>query len=366
LTMPVAVPDAPLSSFQHVPETQANLDWADLITIDLSLADTAEGKKKLAETLIQAVRTTGFFYVKNYGISQERVDRQFAIGQKFFELPLDEKKKYTPNLDAGEYNGYTPSGRRIIEPESGITDQIEVYNIPKFNGYFPREHPAPVSEHLGEIEEFARDLHTKVIDPLLVLLAVALELPEDYLTSLHLYERKSEDHHRFMKYSKYSPEETARLNGVWAPGHTDLGTITLLFRQPVAALQIRDATSKWKWVKPQDGTLTVNTCDALSFLTAGYIKSTIHRVAVPPPDQSHVDRLGLLYFARPHNDLLLHTIKDSPVLQREGFVQNEFEKAEQVPTMEKFTFSKQKWQRSKGRWTAETEILPGFKEQVYP
>ena len=51
-------------------------------------------------------------------------------------------------------------------------------------------------------------------------------------------------------------------------------------------------------MKPQDATLTVNACDALTFLTGGYVKSTIHRVAAPPKDQEHVDRLGLLYFSR--------------------------------------------------------------------
>lgn len=84
-----------------------------------------------------------------------------------------------------------------------------------------------------------------------------------------------------MKYSKFTPEELEKLSdGLWSLGHTDLGTITLLFRQPVAALQIRDhETGDWKWAKPLDGSLTVNTCDALSFLTGGYIKSTVHRVS---------------------------------------------------------------------------------------
>ena len=82
-----------------------------------------------------------------------------------------------------------------------------------------------------------------------------------------------------MKYGKFTPEENARL-GLWGRGHTDLGSFTLLFRQPVAALQIRNPiTGEWKWVKPQDGTLTVNACDALSFLTGGYVRSTIHRCA---------------------------------------------------------------------------------------
>ncbi len=58
-------------------------------------------------------------------------------------------------------------------------------------------------------------------------------------------------------------------------------------------------------------------------------------VTVPPPDQRHVDRLGLLYFSRPHNDVVLATLKESPVLQREGYTENEFEKSgNKVPTME--------------------------------
>lgn len=83
-----------------------------------------------------------------------------------------------------------------------------------------------------------------------------------------------------MKYGKFSPEEIEKLeDGLWSRGHTDLGSYTLLFRQPVAGLQIKDnETGSWKWARPLDGSLTVNACDALSFLTGGYIKSTVHRV----------------------------------------------------------------------------------------
>ena len=37
----------------------------------------------------------------------------------------------------------------------------------------------------------------------------------------------------------------------------------------------------------------------------------------PPPDQAHIDRLGLLYFLRPAYDLRLKTV-DSPLLKRLG------------------------------------------------
>jgi isopenicillin N synthase-like dioxygenase len=99
-----------------------------------------------------------------------------------------------------------------------------------------------------------------------------------------------------MKYSKFSEQEIEQLaDGLWSRGHTDLGTITLLFRQPVAALQIRDhATGDWKWAKPLDGSVTVNTCDALNFLTGGYIKSTVHRVRTTLKRFSRAPDLHLL------------------------------------------------------------------------
>lgn len=46
--------------------------------------------------MIKAVREDGFFYVKNFNISQEHVNRQFAIGKRFYDLPLEEKLKYVP------------------------------------------------------------------------------------------------------------------------------------------------------------------------------------------------------------------------------------------------------------------------------
>lgn len=139
-----------LYQYNHVPETKENLDWADckstliyhqslqsspitnllsitVPTIDLSFYGTESGNATLAETLIEAIRTKGFFYVTNYGISQEEVDTQFALGQQFYELPLEEKLKYQPDLDSGDYNGYRPAGRRVLS--GGIKDKTEVWNM---------------------------------------------------------------------------------------------------------------------------------------------------------------------------------------------------------------------------------------------
>lgn len=56
----------------------------------------------------------GFFYVKNFGISQEEVDRQFALGREFYDLPLEERLNFynEKELESGNYNGYRPAGLR--------------------------------------------------------------------------------------------------------------------------------------------------------------------------------------------------------------------------------------------------------------
>ena len=108
------MPSVVLTPYEQVPETHEQLDWAELVTLDLSQFDKPGGKEKLAAQLEHAAHHVGFFYVKNFGISQEEVDRQFALGREFYDLPLEEKLKYhsIEDLERGEYNGYRPAGLR--------------------------------------------------------------------------------------------------------------------------------------------------------------------------------------------------------------------------------------------------------------
>ncbi|KAL5051352.1 hypothetical protein BDW71DRAFT_202533 [Aspergillus fruticulosus] len=208
---------------------------------------------------------------------------------------------------------------------NGIKDNIQVYKIPKFDGHHARSHPPILTAHIKEIEAFSSKSHTEVVEKLLRLFAILLELPdEDQLVRGHQYDVEGEDHLRYMHYAARGAEENKRAAEIHTPGHTDLGSVTLLFRQPIAALQILNNEGQWKWVKPQDGTITINTCDALTALTGGLIKSSIHRVRTPPADQAGIDRLGVLYFARPNNHVVLDPIPNIPVLQRLGLTSNVF------------------------------------------
>ncbi|KAH8689132.1 putative oxidoreductase [Talaromyces proteolyticus] len=364
--------------YDHVPVTKENLDWAELVTLDLSLYDQPGGREVLVKQLDHAVQHVGFFYVKNFNISQEEIDFQFALGREFYSLPLEEKLNFhnADDLARGEYNGYRPAGHRILA--NGIKDNVQVYNIPKFDGYHPRQQPSALLEHISQIEAFSRKCHTEIVEKLLRLFAILLELPdENQLVRDHQYDVKGEDHLRYMHYAARNAKENEQVGNLYTPGHTDLGTVTLLFRQPVAALQILNSEGEWKWVRPQDGTITINTCDALTALTGGFIKSSIHRVHAPPQDQAHIDRLGVLYFARPNNHVILDPIQNSPVLNRLGRTTNAFTEIGQHLTTEQWVQVRQTQQQRRNRdgkittdgkvsyTPKDLEIIPGLHAKVY-
>jgi Isopenicillin N synthase and related dioxygenases len=153
-----------------------------------------------------------------------------------------------------------------------------------------------------EIKGFSTyKLHQKcdrIIQQLLQILEHVLELPPFALRKKIRANASSEQQLRYMHYTARNLEENEKMGHIYAGGHTDLGVLTLLFRQPVAGLQIQNAEGEWRWVQPRDDALTVNICDALSMISCQHLKSTIHRVHAPPADQRHLDRIGVLYFGR--------------------------------------------------------------------
>ncbi|KAJ6021516.1 1-aminocyclopropane-1-carboxylate oxidase [Penicillium herquei] len=317
--------------YVQVPETSESLDWADLRTLDLSKFDDPEGRHQLVAEFIQAIQDVGFFYVKNHGLSREEIDTQFALAESVLLLPNEEKLKYRAALEQGDYNGWKPAGTRNLIP--GVKDNFEIYNIPKFiPEHAGRHHPEIVNQHLATIQKFSRHIHEKIVRKLLIIFALALGLEdEEWLVKRHRYESTSGDHLRYMKYYARSDEENKKLENVWLKGHSDMGSLTLLFRQPVAALQVLTKDGIWKYVQPQMDALIVNIADALHFMTNGYLKSSIHRVVAPPKDQAHVDRLGVLYMVRIEDDADLVPIEESPVLRGKALLTNKILDADGKP-----------------------------------
>lgn len=111
-----------LRPYVHPPETKESLPWAELVTLDLEDYPRPGGKERLAKQLEHAVHHVGFFYVKNYGLTQEQVDRQFTIAQALFELPVEEKERFECDYAAADYNGWRRpyQGKAGVAPKGGV------------------------------------------------------------------------------------------------------------------------------------------------------------------------------------------------------------------------------------------------------
>ncbi|KIY67144.1 Clavaminate synthase-like protein [Cylindrobasidium torrendii FP15055 ss-10] len=325
----------PIVHWERPAPTKYDLDYADLTSIDLSLYDKPEGCEKLVETIRHALTEVGFWVVTNTGFTQEEVDHQFALGQTFFEQSLEEKNSNRCNFEEGGYFGYRGAYERTVYG-TDVKDNMELINIPKVTAEYEKEPKHRlVQENKEVIGDFTRRCWYNVARKLFVLFALALELPEDYFVKIHDYKTPSEDHLRYVRashlghfplynnpQSMYHPrtkEEDEKVMNLWAWAHTDYGSLTLLFSQNVSGLQIKTPEGEYKDVRPIDGSIVVNIADTMSFITKGYLKSTIHRVHRPPPDQDHIDRVGVIYMCRPNNNALIRPAP-SPLLRRLGLV----------------------------------------------
>jgi isopenicillin N synthase-like dioxygenase len=200
-----------------------------------------------------------------------------------------------------------------------VLDNIESVNIPKF---IPQNTNEPFHPYLAqfhpEIEDFSRR-SLAVASKIFILFSIILELPEDYFSKQHRYDDQSEDHLRYMIYRPRSLEDDAKVKNTWSRAHTDFGSLTLLWSQNVAGLQLKTPAGEWKYVPPVDNGIICNVGDTLDFWSAGYLKSTIHRVIRPPKDQARIHRLGLFYFVRPGNEVDIKSAP-SPLLKRLGLI----------------------------------------------
>ncbi|PPQ91997.1 hypothetical protein CVT25_004653 [Psilocybe cyanescens] len=328
------------------PATNIELEYADLPIIDLAQMSTPAGHLALAEKARDAMTVHGFFYVINHGFNTAQTERIFDIADiPFSKVGDEEKRTYVAKMkETGSYQGYKP--RQYWHIDGGVRDQMENYNINR--DITKRQHPEVLRPFLPEIEKFARHNHEEVLHPILRLLAVGMELPEETFVNMHGFSSVGETYE----------EDEVKSKNVWLKGHTDFGTITILYSQPVAALQILTSDGTWKWVKHIENALVINAGDALEFLSGGFYRATIHRVVQPPEDQRSYTRLGVFYFCMTDDDVKLAPLVESPVLQRVG-VSRSFDGVE-PPTMEA-------WRRGRTAAYGQTDLKPaekGVEEEI--
>ncbi|CAI7634726.1 unnamed protein product [Penicillium discolor] len=302
------------NNFPGIPPFPDDVSTAPLLR--LSSGKLLEGDPTEHKRLFQASTDIGFFYLDLSDSDQGSsllgdADDLFQVGERLFELSLEEKKQYDFS-GQNSYFGYKGQGAAVVDKQGNL-DRNEFYNVSKDDIMGISDPlPAPDTLHksrarLGSFMQGSHAFVTLILD----ILNDQLALPKDTLSNLHRQQAVSGDQVRFVKAPPQPVDDRRTALGQ----HTDFGSVTVLFNR-LGGLQVLPpgADAEWVYVRPLPGHAIVNLGDAMVKFTNGLFRSNIHRVVAPPGLQAESTRYSLVYFARPEDSVMLRRLEESDMI----------------------------------------------------
>ncbi|MCX4097841.1 isopenicillin N synthase family dioxygenase [Nocardia sp. alder85J] len=279
-------------------------DTREIRVIDLGDFDTR--RAEITDELWTAATEIGFFQLAGHGIAAERVDRAFALTERFFALPDAVKAKYA--LVKAKNAGWESLSQ--VRPSIGVPDQKESYQI-------TRPHMAQLWPDAGELPGFATELLDfeqqcwSVAMRVLSCFADRLGFARDHFTAAH--DPASPQYQSTLRLLHYYavPPELRGAPGRWRAGaHTDFDCLTLLFqRDGQGGLQVcpgREMTGQqWTSITPSSALITCNIGDMLTRWSDDLLPSNFHRVRGPGADEYQGDRYSIAFFAQADRDAVI-------------------------------------------------------------
>ncbi|KAI3867842.1 hypothetical protein MKW92_021926 [Papaver armeniacum] len=236
------------------------------------------------ERLHTACKQWGFFQMKNHGVDILLVEKVKSQIQGFFNLPMDEKKKFWQI--EGDLEGF---GQAFVMSEDQKLDWGDMF----FMLTLPRHTRKPrlfakLPLLLREtIESYSSEM-SKLGMTLLKLMGKALKIETRVMEELF------EDGRQAIKMNYYPPcPQPEHVLG--ATPHSDVTGLTILLQlNQVEGLQIRKE-NMWVPIKPLPNAFVVNIGDLLEIMSNGIYRSVEHRVTV----NSTKERLSFATFISP-------------------------------------------------------------------
>ena len=255
-----------------------------LPVIDIAgLAGDAGRRRAVALEIGAACRDTGFFYIRNHGVSQSLIDEVLLRTREFFALPLEQRLALDKKHSRCN-RGYEPVQSQTLEAgtppdlKEGFYIGVETpADDPKVvAGKFntgPNQWPSGVPGFRETMESYFSAL-LGVSVRLMRGLALSLDLDEDYFAGF--CEEPSSVVLRLLHYPQQPANPKPDEKGCGA--HTDFGGLTLLLQDDAGGLQVFKRDVGWIHAPPLPGTYVVNLGDMIARWTNDKYRSTLHRV----------------------------------------------------------------------------------------
>ncbi|KAF9617074.1 hypothetical protein IFM89_033179 [Coptis chinensis] len=265
-----------------------------------SPSSSSEEKDNEMEKLKLALSTWGFFQAIGHNIPSSLLDEMQRKANDFFDLPMEEKKKYSINYD-GKQDYLQGYGNDLVVSEDQLIDWSDrLYLLIKPLDQREYKHwPDNPNGFRKIINEYSMKTHL-VAEIVLKYMAKSLGLEENYFHSA-----VQENAPTFLRFNYYPPCSRPDLVYGVKP-HADGGAITILLQdKEVEGLQILK-DGNWIKVPIVPHALLVNVADQVEIMSNGVFRSVVHRVIT----NTEKPRFSLAMFYVPEKEIDIEPAKD--------------------------------------------------------
>jgi isopenicillin N synthase-like dioxygenase len=285
-----------------------------VVDLSASFSGDVKAKKDVAWNIHKACRETGFFYISNHRVSPKLMQAQFDFARRFFALPIDEKLALHMKKSPATA-GYEPVGGQILDSQDPDSERAppdlkesfycgmelapdHLWSQKRVRGFGHNQWPgmSGFRDQMLAYQGIVRWLG----DHLLGLLALSLDLPENYFAPFYDMPLTT------LRLLRYPPHpQNAKANQLGAGAHTDWGGITLLLQDDLGGLEVLNIEGDWIEANPIPGTLVVNLGDLMHRSTNGLYSSNMHRVR---NNSTMRDRYSIPFFYSPRPDAVIECL----------------------------------------------------------
>lgn len=256
-------------------------------------------RQRFVTTLGEGLADTGFFAVRNHGVSDALMKGAYDVARQFFHLPADVKARYHDATVKGQ-RGFTGLGKEHAR-DAKAADLKEFWQVGRPGWTHPQYGGNPT---VAEVPDFIATL-TQLYEKLDALGAILLRGAALYigepLERFADLATSSDTIVRVLYYPPVGPD--VPVGAVRSAAHEDINFITLLSGATSEGLELLRRDGTWMPVHTGFDTIVVDAGDMLQNITNGLYKSTTHRVVNPGDATSERFSMPCFVHARSEVDL---------------------------------------------------------------
>jgi isopenicillin N synthase-like dioxygenase len=280
--------------------------------VDLTDYQNPEKHDEFIDTLFDAMRTVGFFAVKNTGVDRNVIDSAYGEAKTFFKKDSDFKKESFVRELNGQ-RGFVPSERAKGQKAKDVKEFYHIgRELPEHErerlGIMPNVWPSQ-SHFKDSMVTLYRELerHSAILQEAIVEAInkkASTPVPSHFLTRMT---KNGESLLRSIYYPPLSKEEVENLKEplYWAAAHTDIDLLAILPYATEKGLQV-EIDGQWLNVVVPEDAFIVNVGDMLENITNGLFVSAKHRVLAQEPQK---ERFSMVLFIHPLDDARLDPLE---------------------------------------------------------